>query len=408
MNKSLGTLVGDVAQTAAVGRPLRIAMIAACPFPYPRGTPVRIFRMAEALQRRGHEVHVVTYHLGREAESTHFQIHRIPQVRSYTHFAPGPTLRKLVLLDPLLVRTLNKLLARQPIDVIHAHHYEGLLVAAARWSNRTTPVIYDAHTLLATELPFYSLGVGSRVKRVVGRTLDKNLPGRADHVIAVTDTIRDRLIQIGAAPPERVSVVTNGVETGFFDAAPAVRRNGDRTVVFAGNLARYQGIDLLLDAFRIMRERRPDLRLRMVTESPFDEYEPLARSLGIREHIDIIGVPFEQLPPYLLSADLAVNPRTDGEGVPQKLMNYMAAARPIVSFEGSAAHLRHGQTAWLVPNGDTKAFAEAALFLLDRPELAARLGAAAREQIDRELSWDKTAEKTEVIYARVLAEAAVS
>jgi len=43
---------------------LRIAMIAACPFPWPRGTPIRIHRIAEAVARRGHAVHVVTYHLG--------------------------------------------------------------------------------------------------------------------------------------------------------------------------------------------------------------------------------------------------------------------------------------------------------------------------------------------------------
>ena len=42
---------------------MRIAIVAACPFPLPRGTPVRILRMAEALADRGHEVHVVTYHL---------------------------------------------------------------------------------------------------------------------------------------------------------------------------------------------------------------------------------------------------------------------------------------------------------------------------------------------------------
>jgi glycosyltransferase involved in cell wall biosynthesis len=358
--------------------------------------------MAEALQHRGHEVHVVTYHLGREIKDLPFQIHRIPQVRSYRHFAPGPTFRKLFLLDPLLAWTLGRVLRRQRIDLIHAHHYEGLLVAKAMRGVPDLPVVYDAHTLLATELPFYAMGVGKNAKRIAGRLFDKHLPGRADHVVAVTDTIRDRLVGMGAVSPEQISVVGNGVEASLFDLATPLRDEQTRRVVFAGNLAAYQGIDHLLEAFRIIRERQTNVRLLMVTESPFGAYEPLARSLGIREHIDVVAAPFEQLPRYLLGADVAVNPRSDGEGIPQKLMNYMAAARPIVSFEGSAAHLRHGETALLVPNGDVAAFAEATLHLLDRRQLAAGLGAAARAQVDRSFSWNKSAEKVESVYAHLL------
>ena len=48
-------------------RRYRVAMLAACPFPAARGTPIRILRIAEELARRGHDVDVVTYHLGSDA-----------------------------------------------------------------------------------------------------------------------------------------------------------------------------------------------------------------------------------------------------------------------------------------------------------------------------------------------------
>ena len=63
--------------------PLRIAMIAACPFPWPRGTPIRIHRIAEAVAGRGHAVHVVTYHLGEELADAPFVVHRIRDVPAY-------------------------------------------------------------------------------------------------------------------------------------------------------------------------------------------------------------------------------------------------------------------------------------------------------------------------------------
>lgn len=397
----MATMIRNLPRESRADRPLRVAMIAACPFPYPRGTPVRILRMAEALERRGHEVHVVTYHLGRELPDTRLRIHRIPPIRSYTRVAPGPSPKKLFVLDPLLARELGRLLHERRFDVIHAHHYEGLLVARAR-RDANVPIVFDAHTLLSSELPFYGRNVSAGVKRAIGQFVDRHLPGRAHHVVAVTQRIRDRLVDMGAVPADRVSVVTNGVETELFDAVRPVRHDDVRTIVFAGNLAAYQGVDTLLRAFRLVRDRRRDVRLQVVSESSFEPHESLARELNVRDAVDVVQVGFEALPAYLVSADVTVNPRGDADGIPQKLMNYMAAARPIVSFAGSAAHLVHGETAWLVPHDDVEGFASAILQLLDQPELAARLGRNARAQIDREFSWERTAERTEQVYERLL------
>lgn len=394
-------MIQDARFTGVTGRPLRIAMIAACPFPYPRGTPVRILRMAEALERRGHEVHVVTYHLGRAMQDGRIHVHRIPDVPSYKRVAPGPSYQKLLLLDPLLFWKLGQVLRQQHFDVIHAHHYEGLLVARAHRRLRT-PVIYDAHTLLSSELPFYGKNMGARVKRIIGRLFDRYLPGRASHVVAVTEKIRDRLVEMGSVKPDRITVVTNGVGLAQFDRAQPVPHDGVRTIVFTGNLASYQGIVPMLHAFRQVHAARSGVRLQIVTEDSFEPYEQLARSLGIRQDIELVNVPFEELPPYLVAADVAVNPRSDGDGIPQKLMNYMAAGRPIVSFRSSAAHLVHGETALLAPDHDMNAFAQAIVCVLDNPELARRIGAGARAHVERSFSWSRTAERTEGVYARVL------
>jgi hypothetical protein len=83
-------------------KPLRVAMVAACPFPYPRGTPIRIFRMAEALSELGQEIHVITYHLGQKVESINFNLHRIPNLHFYKKVNPGPSYLKLMVVDPML------------------------------------------------------------------------------------------------------------------------------------------------------------------------------------------------------------------------------------------------------------------------------------------------------------------
>jgi len=382
--------------------PLRIAMVAACPLPYPRGTPIRIFRMAEALALRGHDVHVVTYHLGDTVGETPVHVHRIPHVPAYRRAAPGPTYGKLLVLDPLLWQTLRRVLRQQRFDVIHAHHYEGLLVAYAARRCGGAPIIYDAHTLLRTELPYYRLGLGKGALRRIGTWLDRALPGRAEHVITVTQTLRDQLVASGAVPEDRITVAENGVEFRVFDGPPPPRSTEWKTIIFTGNLAPYQGVEHLLRAFQMVLRQRQDVRLNIVTEAESRSVEELAQALGIREHVDVTRVGFDRLPEHLRAADVAVNPRVQCDGVPQKLMNYMAAGCPIVSFPGSAAHLRHGVTGWIVENADPEALANGVLHLLDTPELARDLGRAAREAARRDFSWERTAEKVENVYARVL------
>ena len=257
---------------------MRIAMVAACPFPWPRGTPVRIRRMAESLAARGHEVHVVTYHLGELTAELPFAVHRIPNVPTYTDCQPGPTVRKLLQLDPLLIRSLRRLLRSQSFDVIHAHHYEGLLAALLSGVGQL-PIIYDAHTLLASELPYYRMGLSRAIKSGIGRALDRRLPARARHVIAVTENIRATLVNDGRVSQDRITVIPNGVESEHFSNPGPVSAasHAHKRFLFAGNLAAYQGIDLLLHAFALIRQRLHDARLLLLTDSDFSPYLPLAR-----------------------------------------------------------------------------------------------------------------------------------
>ena len=380
--------------------PLRVAMIAACPFPWPRGTPVRIERMAEAVARRGHEVHVVTYHLGEAVADAPYVVHRIRDVPSYRRTDPGPTVRKLCQLDPMLVALLRRLHREHRFDLVHAHHYEGLLVASR--AHRDVPIVYDAHTLLTSELPTYPLGVPRGWIRAVAPWLDGHLPRRADRIIAVSEAIRDRLTTLGASAPERVHVIPSGVEWERFPAERGSAPDG-HTVIFTGNLAPYQGVNLMLEAFAALHARRADVRLVIVTDSPFRPFEPLARQLGVLDAVEVRRATFAEQPALLAAATVAVNPRIRSAGIPQKLLNYMAAGLPIVSFEGSAVPLRHEVSGLCVPDGDTAAMADAIERLLTDRALARTLGDAARAQVRREFSWEQMAARVEQVYLDAIA-----
>ena len=122
--------------------------------------------------------------------------------------------------------------------------------------------------MLASELPAYFPGLIGPLLQRIGGGLDRRLPKLADHVCAVNSDIRNRLVQEHGFDPARVSVVANGVETErFIGLAPGSGTAG--RLIYAGTLAPYQGVELLLQAFALALRTHPWLRLCLsVTRRP--------------------------------------------------------------------------------------------------------------------------------------------
>lgn len=104
------------------------------------------------------------------------------------------------------------------------------------------------------------------------------------------------------------------------------------------------------------------------------------------------------LAPYQGGAEVAVNPRVACDGLPRKLLNYLAAGKPAVSFHGSAKHLLNGVSAMVVADNDTDAFAAVIERLLADDARATRLGEAGRKFVHETLTWSSAAERIENLY----------
>lgn len=376
--------------------------------PARRGTPIRIERLSEALMARGHQVMVATYHIGEPSGDLKIALERIAKPFEAGTLPPGPTLKKFVAYDPCLLATTRRLLARRPFDVIHAHHFEGLIVGALA-RPRGVPLVYDAHTMLSSELPSYvTPGLQPCVRWLAG-ILDGLLPRLADHVVCAGGGTREALVGRHGLAESRVTVAWNGVELEHFVNAFASRSTGRTAgeppiVLYTGTLAGYQDVDLLLRAFARLLETHPAARLVLATNSSFDELRPLARSLGIERAIDLERDDLATLPAQLARATLAALPRRRCDGVPQKLLNYMAAGCPVVASSGSASLLEPGITGLVYADADIAGCVDAMRQLIDDPALAAAIGARAHTVAAEQLSWAATAAGVEQVYARLLCE----
>lgn len=384
-------------------RRLRVCIVAACPVPYPRGTPVRVTRFAEALAARGHEVHLLTYGFGSGVIDSAVHVHRGPRLSLLDPRRAGPSVGKLAVLDPILVMQLRSLLKRYPFDVIHAHHYEGLLAALAASRSRV-PVVYDAHTVLETELPSYGGRLTAGILRRVGGWIDRTVPARARFVVAASHRLKDYLVDNGVLPEERVAAIGNGIELSALSMTgePRAAAGGEGVLAYAGNLAPFQGIDKLLEAFQAVSDARPGARLRVLTDCSFEPYEGLARDLKIRRRIELKRVPFERLPSELEEVHVAVNPRPRCDGVPMKNLNYMAASRPLVGFADSLHPAVDRRSGIAVHTVCGQALGERILWLLDRPDEGVRLGREARLTVERDYTWPRQAARVEAVYQQLL------
>ncbi len=358
--------------------------------------------MAESLTARGHHVEIVAYHLGETMEDLPFTIHRIPPVPTYHRLAPGPSYQKLFLVDPLLTASVFRLLKSRRFDVIHAHHYEGLLASLPAAAFFKIPIVFDVHTLLSTELPFYSLGLPRGWLRDLGSWLDRLLPPRADHIVAVTNTIRDKLIQQIGIPAERITTVYTGHEVQADAPKPADSPSAEHTLIYTGTVETYQGIDLMLRALRKVLDQRPDVRLKIVSSNPLEPFRGLIRDLNLQPNLDLVQSDYFHLPAQLHSGMIALSPRVHCDGLPIKILNYMATGRAIVAFAGSAEILTDRQTGLVVKDDDIDAFAASILELLANPTFARELGRNAQAHVEEFFVWESAVKLLEDVYRDVL------
>lgn len=388
----------------------RIAMVAACPFPSARGSQVLIRGLAEALAERGHEVHVVTYPFAESFVPIRgILLHRIRFSR-LARWRRKLGWRKL-LLDLALAVKLYRVVRAQRIEIIHAHNYEGPLVGLfVRWLTGI-PVVYHSHNALSDELGYYFRpGIRRAAASWIGGVLDRLIPRRADFSIALTPALEQFLRGRGVAA-SRLSVVAPGNSPAGPPRPPRTDPFAGRFVVmYTGNLDPYQDLPVLFDAFAEFSASNEAALLVVVTHDPdwSENLNERLRSL-LREGRAkvIVASAFSVVRRLLARADILVCPRSSWSGFPIKLINYMAAGKPVIVAEGSAKNIRSGQTGLTFPNGDAAALSAALERLSQDATLRRRLGEAARATAARLYSWQRAASQIEQIYAQVAAPACV-
>lgn len=231
----------------------------------------------------------------------------------------------------------------------------------------------------------------------------------ATHVTAVSREVAASSVALGV-PAARVTVIENGVDVARFDGAtrrePLPGLEGVPADVpllgSVGCLAPRKDYGTLLAALARLAARH-DFRCAIAGDGPDRAaLEARAAELGLTARVRFLGERSD-VDRLLPTFDLFTLSSRE-EGIPNALLEAMAAARPCVATRvgGNAEVLEDGRTGWLVPPQDPESLAAALAEALARPDEAARRGAAARAAMIAERSIEAMVRRHEAFYRRAL------
>lgn len=310
--------------------------------------PLQQHHLAELLSLRGHEIRVIDYELlwrtqGKRELFSRRQVfpefHKIYDKASVTVVRPG--IIKIPALDYVSLlfthrSEINRQINEFKPDAIIGFGILNSYLAVKAAHKHHIPFAYhwlDILHWLIPFPPFQPLG-----KFVEGRTLR-----RSDKVIAVSDKMKDFLIEMGAAR-EKVDVVKPGISLKKFDPAISGDRvrqqygikNDDVVLLFMGWLYNFSGMKEV--SLELAKANKNNLKLLIVGEG--DAYETLQRirdDHGLQDSIILTGRrPYEEIPEYIAAADICLLPADPKEkvmhdGLPAKIYEYLAMAKPMIS-----------------------------------------------------------------------------
>jgi len=241
----------------------------------------------------------------------------------------------------------------------------------------------------------------------MGNWMIKRLRG-ADAVISLNADLGRELLAVGVVD-EKIRVIPNGVDCARFFPPSVEERQAARATfgipadaqvaLFAGRLAEDKGIEFLIEAWRILKQRFPVSRYYLLVAGDGKRgghYR--ARGATLRQATFLGMVP--DIRTVLYAADLLVHPSLT-EGISNIVLEAMAAGLPVIGTRigGLVEQIQHGVTGTLVPPRDAEALAAAIPSLASDPGRRSAMGAAARRAVEQKYSFAAMVDAYEGLYA---------
>jgi glycosyltransferase involved in cell wall biosynthesis len=401
------TLQGDTRSIERVrkyGRVLIIVENLPCPFDR------RVWQEARTLAAAGYQVSIICPK-GPGFEESFVQIdgidihrHRLP---AEADGVLGYALEYSVALAMEFWLSL-KILFGRGFDVIHAcNPPDTIFLIGGFYKLFGKKFLFDHHDINPElyEAKFGKRGFGRRLLIA----LERMSFSTADLVISTNESYRQIAIDRGGKKPEDVFVVRSGPDLSRIRQVPAnpeLRKGRKYLVGYVGVMGKQEGIDLLLQAVQLIVHhlKRTDIQFGLVGGgTELNAMRELAKQLGVAEYVTFTGrAPDAELLEMLNTADICVNPDRANEmndrSTMNKVMEYMALAKPVVQFDLTEGRVSAGEASWYARPNDVADLAQKIVALLGDENQRIHMGAIGRQRVEQVLAWQHEAPRLLAAY----------
>lgn len=232
----------------------------------------------------------------------------------------------------------------------------------------------------------------------------------AQGVMSTNESYRRVAIERGGVAPGSVIVVRNGPDLDRFRDYPEPVSRSPVRVGYIGNMNPQDGVDRLIQAAKhlCVDLGRKDLEFVLIGKGDsFLSLKKLSEDLGLGSNVRFTGrISDEEVQKELRACDLGcqpdpMNPLNDVSTM-NKVMEYMALAKPVVAFDLRETRVSCGEAALYAPGSDPEALAREILRLADDFDLRRSMGLLGRRRIEEKLAWKYSEAPLLQMYRQVL------
>lgn len=224
----------------------------------------------------------------------------------------------------------------------------------------------------------------------------------ADIVISTNDSYKNIALKRGNINQDNIFVVRSGPDLLRLKPVPenVSHKNGRKYLIgYVGVMGEQEGLDLLLESVKYIKDIRTDIQFVLVGGGPqLEILKQQAINMNLENYVTFLGrVPDDILLEVLSTADICVNPDRvnpmNDKSTMNKILEYMAMGKPIVQFDVTEGKKSARYSSLYAKSNDPLDFANKIIYLINNEKLRSKMGKYGHQRIQRKLSWDYEAPK---------------
>jgi len=313
--------------------------------------------------------------------------------------------------------TLKRVIAIEQPDVLHVHSPAlNVLPALVLGRQIGIPVVYEIRAFWEDAAVDHGSYPEFSWKYRLVHALETWACRRVSHLAVLCEGIKQDLQKRGIVE-NHMTIVPNGIHAEDFQLCPADEElryawglDGKIVIGFVGSFYRYEGLDLLVEAFAKLLKKHNNLVLLLVGGGEMeDELKAQVQRMALGSHVIFPGrISHERIPGVYGLFDFLVYPRNSIRltelVTPLKPLEAMAMEKPVVASDigGHRELIRDGETGVLFQAGNVDALVKALEAIICDPPRVQRLVQQGKAWVIRERSWEKIVKQYSSIYQKVL------